>query len=314
MDRFVGIDVSKARLDVAVRPDGDRQTFTNDEEGHQQLVATMTQLHPNLVVLEATGGLQVAAVAALSLAGLPVAVVNPRQVRDFAKATGKLAKTDALDAAVLAHFGEACRPEPRPIPDAEATALQALLARRRQVLQMMIAETNRLGTAQPVVRKNIEKHIQWLRRQLADIDDDIGTMLRRSPVWREKEQLLRSIPGIGRVTASTLLVELPELGRLDRRRIAALVGVAPLNRDSGKFRGQRQIWGGRAPVRATLYMAALTAIRFNPPLRVHYARLLATGKHKKVALVAIMRKLLVTANAMLRSGTPWLAPPVPLAP
>lgn len=305
MDFFVGIDVSKARLDVAIRPSGEQWSVTNDEEGIASLVARLAGLNPKLVVLEATGGLQVQAVAALSAAGIPVVVANPRQVRDFGRATGKLAKTDALDAAVLAHFGEACRPEPRPLPDEDAVALQALLARRRQLVQMLTAETNRLGAAPKVIRKNIEQHILWLRHQINLSNDDISKWVRKSPVWREKEQLLRSVPGIGRVIASTLLAELPELGQLDRRKIAALVGVAPLNRDSGTLRGQRKIWGGRAPVRAAIYMAALTAAKHNPVLRVHYARLVAAGKPKKVALVACMRKLLVIANALLRDRVVW---------
>lgn len=309
MDFFIGIDVSKARLDVAVRPSGEQWAVANDEEGIANLVTRIAELNPKLVVLEATGGLQVQAVAALSAAGMPVVVANPRQVRDFGRATGKLAKTDALDAAVLAHFGEACRPEPRPLPDEDAVALQALLARRRQLVQMLTAEMNRLGAAPKVVRKNIEQHILWLRHQINLSNDDISKSVRKSPVWREKEQLLRSIPGIGRVVASTLLAELPELGQLDRRKIAALVGVAPLNRDSGTLRGQRKIWGGRAPVRAAIYMAALTAAKHNPVLRAHYARLVAAGKPKKVALVACMRKLLVIANALLRDRAAWRPAP-----
>jgi len=302
---FVGIDVSKATLDVALRPSGKRWGVANDEAGIKHLTAELQQLKPTVIVLEATGGLQGPAVAALALAQLPVAVVNPRQVRDFAKATGRLAKTDALDAAVLAHFGEAVRPQPRPLRDEQTLALDALLVRRRQLVEMLTAETNRLGTAPRSVHKDIQQHIIWLRRRLRDVDTDIGTSIRNSPVWREKEQLLRSLPGIGRVTATTLLAQLPELGHLNRRQIALLVGVAPLNRDSGTLRGKRSTWGGRAHVRSALYMATLTAVKWNPSLRAHYARLLAAGKLKKVALIACLRKLLVISNALLRDRTTW---------
>jgi transposase len=302
---FVGIDVSKATLDVAVRPSGKRWVESNDEAGIGHLTAELQQLQPTIIVLEATGGLQGPAAAALALAQLPVAVVNPRQVRDFAKATGRLAKTDALDAAVLAHFGEAVRPEPRPLRDEQTLALNALLVRRRQLVEMLTAETNRLGTAPGSVQKDIRQHISWLRRRLRDVDTDIGNAIRNSPVWREKEQLLRSLPGIGRVTATTLLAQLPELGHLSRRQIALLVGVAPLNRDSGTWRGKRSIWGGRAHVRSALYMATLSAVKWNPSLRALYARLLAAGKLKKVALIACLRKLLVTSNAILRDRTTW---------
>jgi transposase len=306
----VGIDVAKARLDVAVRPSGAAWHVPNDEAGLAALVERLTALAPALVVLEATGGLEVPAAAALAAAGLPAAVVNPRQVRDFAKAVGQLAKTDALDAQVLARFGEVVRPAPRPLPDADARALAALVARRRQVLGMLTAERQRLGTARPPVRDRVRAHVAWLEQELADLDDDLRRRVRGSPIWREREDLLRSVPGIGPVVATTLLAELPELGALDRKRLAALVGLAPLNRDSGTLRGKRVVWGGRGRVRAALYMAALVAVRFNPVLRAFYARLLRAGKAKKVALTAAMHKLLLILNAIVHAGTPWRHPSV----
>jgi transposase len=307
---FVGIDVSKKRLDVAVRPAGTSFQVTNDEEGWAALVAKLQPLAATLVVLEATGGYERSVVAALAVARLPVVVVNPRQVRDFAKATGKLAKTDSIDAAVLAHFGDAMRPEPRPILDDSLLALDEMLTRRRQIVEMITAETNRMHMVRdPALRKSVFKHVQWLKRQLEEIDNDLDSSLKKMPLWREREQLLRSVPGVGPVTARTLLAELPELGTLDPRKIAALVGVAPLNRDSGaSVRGKRRTWGGRAPVRAALYMAALVAARHNPVIRAAYTRLLQAGKPKKLALVACMRKLLITLNAMVRSSTPWRLP------
>ena len=302
---FVGIDVSKDRLDVALRPTSDRWALANDAPGLATLVARLQGLAPTLIVLEATGGLAVPLTGALAAAGLPVVVVNPRQVRDFAKATGKLAKTDALDAAVLAQFAEAVRPALRPLPDAATQALSALLARRRQLIEMLTAEKNRLGSALPPVRPGIRAHIGWLERRLADLDADLAQAIRESPVWREKDDLLQSAPGVGPVLARTLLASLPELGTLTRQQIAALVGVAPLNRDSGAWRGKRRVWGGRAHVRAALYMSALVATRFNPALRAFYQRLCAAGKAKKVALTACMRKLLTILNAMLKSRTRW---------
>jgi transposase len=307
----VGIDVAKARLDVAVRPGaaaGRTWHAPNDEPGIATLVEQLAALAPTLVVLEATGGLEIPAAAALAGAGVPVAVVNPRQVRDFAKAVGQLAKTDALDAQLLARFGEVVRPTPRPLPDADAQALAALVARRRQVLAMLTAERQRLGTARPPVRDRVQAHIAWLEQELADLDDDLHHRVRESVIWREREDLLRSVPGIGPIVATTLLAELPELGTLDRKRIAALVGVAPLNRDSGTLRGKRLVWGGRGRVRTALYMAALVAVRHNPLLRPFYARLLAAGKPKKVALTACMHKLLLILNAIVRAGMPWRQP------
>ena len=303
---FVGIDVSKDRLDVAVRPSGELWSVPQSPEALAGLVARLVALAPTLIVLEATGGLEAALVAALALAALPLAVVNPRQVRDFAKATGRLAKTDALDAAVLAHFADAVRPTPRVLPDADTQALDALMARRRQLVEMRVAEQNRKASCRnTAVAKTLDAHIRWLGAQLKELDRDLGTWLRSSPVWREKEDLLRSVPGVGAVLSRTLLAELPELGRLSHKEIAALVGVAPLNRDSGTQHGRRQVWGGRAPVRAALYMGALVGVRRNATLRAFYERLRAGGKLPKVALTACMHKLLTILNAMVKHGTPW---------
>lgn len=303
---FVGIDVAKAQLDIAVRPTGTRWSAPNDEEGIATLVAQLQAVAPTLIVLEATGGCQRAVVAALTVVGLPVVVANPRQTRDFAKATGQWAKTDALDARVLAHFADAVRPQPRPIPDAQTAALRALLTRRRQLVAMRTAESNRLGSAlSPTVQADITAHLAWLDQRLAHLDDDLDTLLRASAVWHERETLYRSVPGIGPVCARTLLFDLPELGTLSRQRIAALVGVAPFHCDSGTLRGRRAIWGGRAPLRATLYMATLVAVRHNVVLKACYARLLTAGKATKVALVACMRKLLTILNAMAKHQTPW---------
>ena len=304
--RFVGIDVSKAQLDVAVRPTGKRWVLPYDETGIEGLIPQIVDLEPALVLLEATGGLELPLVAALAAAALPVVVVNPRQVRDFAKATGTLAKTDTLDAGVLAHFAErAVRPEVRPLKDAETQVLNSLTARRRQVMTMLVSEKNRLGTAIGAVSPRIEAHIAWLEQELSDLDKGLRQTLRQSPVWREKDDLLRTVPGVGPQLSLTLLAHLPELGTLDRKQIAALVGVAPYNRDSGTRRGKRAVWGGRSRVRAVLYMGALVASRHNPAIRDFYQRLLAAGKPKKVALIASMRKLLVTLNAMLKHGYPW---------
>jgi transposase len=303
---FVGVDVAKATLEVAIRPTGDQWSAANDEAGIAALVGRLRPLAPTLIVLEATGGFETAVVAALAAAGLAVVVANPRQVRDFAKATGQLAKTDALDAQVLALFAERVRPEPRPLLDEAARGLDALLTRRRQLLEMRTAEQNRLGfAAAGAVRRDITQHIHWLERRLRDVDSDLEQVIRTSPVWRAKEDLLRSVPGVGPVVSRTLLGELPELGRLTHRQIAALVGVAPRACDSGTLRGKRIVWGGRAPVRAALYMAALVASRCNPVIRAFYARLRAAGKPAKVALVACMRKLLTIMNAMVRNGTRW---------
>lgn len=302
---YVGIDVAKANLDVVVDPSRQRWSFSNDDRGISEAVSRLRELSPALVVLEASGGIEVPLAAALGVAGLPVAVVNPRQIRDFAKATGKLAKTDVLDARVMAHFAAAVQPTPRPLPETQSQELAAILARRRQMVEMITAEKNRLSSARKVVKQRIEGHITWLEEELANIDRDLRESIRQSPVWREKDDLLRSVPGIGPVVSATLLAELPELGALDRRQIAALAGVAPLNRDSGTLRGRRTIWGGRATVRAKLYMAALVATRYNAVIKAFYQRLCAAGKAKKVALTACMHKLLTILNAMLKHRTPW---------
>jgi transposase len=302
---YVGIDVAKGQVDVAVHPTGLRWQASYADEGMQELVSRLRALQPALVLLEATGGLEIPLVAALANAQLPVVVVNPRQVRDFARATGKLAKTDSLDAQVLAHFAEAVRPEPRPLPNPEAKALSAVLARRHQLISMLVAEKNRLGKALPSVRSRIEAHVIWLEGELKDTESDLQARIRQSPLWRDKENLLRSVPGVGPQLAVSLLAYLPELGTLDRKRIAALVGVAPFNRDSGTFRGRRTVWGGRRRVRTALYMATLVASRHNPVIRPFYQRLLAAGKPKKVALTACAHKLLIILNAMLRDFAPW---------
>ena len=297
----------RRRLDVAVRPTGKRWVLPYDETGIEGLIPQIVDLEPALVLLEATGGLELPLVVALAAAALPVVVVNPRQVRDFAKATGTLAKTDTLDAGVLAHFADAVRPEVfvRPLKHAETQVLNSLTARRHQVMTMLVSEKNRLGTASGAVSPRIEAHIAWLEQELSDLDQGLPQTLRRSPVWREKDDLLRTVPGVGPQLSLTLLAHLPELGTLDRKQIAALVGVAPYNRDRGTLRGKRAVWGGRSRVRAVLYMGALVASRHNPAIRDFYQRLLAAGKPKKVALVASMRKLLVTLNAMLKHGYPW---------
>ena len=302
---FVGIDVSKARLDVASHPAGATQSVANDETGIKTLVDRLRAVKPVLIVLEATGGIERSVVRALVAAELPVTVANPRQVRDFAKATGQLAKTDVLDAQILARFAEAVRPALRPMPDEMTLELRALIGRRRQITEMMTAEKNRLSRAPRRVQKRIEAHIRWLEGELERYEEDLDQTIRQSPIWREQEDLLKSVPGIGSVISRTMLAELPELGNLNRKQIAALVGVAPLNWDSGLMRGRRVIWGGRAHVRTALYMGALTASRRNPVIRDFYKRLRAAGKKPNVALVACMRKLLVILNAILKHRVPW---------
>ena len=303
---FVGIDVSKRRLDIHSRPSGESSTFGYDDESVAALIERLVAVAPALIVLEATGGMEVRLAAALAAAGLPVAVVNPRQVRAFARAMGQLAKTDRLDAAVIAHFAEAVRPPVRPLPDEATRHLGALVARRRQLLEMLVAERNRRHAADPVLHERIDVHLRWLEGALAEIEQDLDGAVRESAIWRAKEELLRSVPGIGQVSARTLLAELPELGSLTRRQAAALVGVAPFSRDSGKMRGRRTVWGGRAPLRACLYMAAVAAARgSNPALAGFYRRLRLAGKPAKLALTACMRKLVVTLNAMLRTNTAW---------
>lgn len=304
----VGIDISKDRLDVACLPEAVRSFsgFDNDTKGHAALVAWLNEVSPRLIVLESTGGYQRVLVAALAAAGLPVVVVNPRQVRDFARALGVLAKTDAIDAMVLARFGDKVNPTLRPLPDAESSALVDLLARRRQLVELRTAESNRLGQATTArIKASIRAVLTTIEKQLAAIDDDMDDRIKKSPAWKEKEDLLTSVPGIGPLTARTLMACLPELGTVSRQAIAALVGVAPINRDSGTMRGKRTTWGGRKVVRSALYMAALVATRHNPVLKAHYAKLLAAGKAKKLALIACLRKLLVTLNALLRTRTPW---------
>lgn len=303
--RYVGIDVAKARLDVAIGPTGETWGVSNDEVGIKELTSRLKVLHPALIVLEATGGLEVPVAADLAQAELPVAIVNPRQVRDFAKAMGRLAKTDVIDARTLALFAERVRPTSHPLPEAQTQSLGALITRRRQLVGMLTAEKNRLGMALLRVRPRIEAHIAYLSCELADIDDELGKTLRESPIWREKEDLLKGVPGIGPVVSLTFLAELPELGSLNRKQVAALVGVAPLNRDSGTFKGRRIVWGGRGTVRTALYMATLVATRHNPVIRAFYARLCRAGKPKKVALTACMRKLLTILNAMLKHHKPW---------
>ena len=304
-ETFVGIDVSKEQFDMAVRPTGEQWTSAHSEAGITKLVARLVSRRPTLVVLEATGGLEISLTGACAAAGLPVVVVNPRHVRDFAKATGRLAKTDTLDARVLAQFAEAVRPTPRPLPDVQTQALSAQLTRRRQLVEILVAEKTRLSQAPSPMRTQIQIHITWLERRVRILDEALATAIRSSPLWREKDHLLQSMPGVGPVLATTLLAGLPELGTLNRQQIAALVGVAPLNRDSGTIRGNRTIWGGRAHVRATLYMAAVVASRCNPTIRAFYHRLCAAGKAKKIALTACMRKLLTILNAMLRTRQPW---------
>ena len=305
---FVGIDVSKATLDVAQRPCGEYQRFAYDTDGLDALVVLMRALRPELIVIEATGGLETALAAVLANASLPLVVVNPRQVRDFARATGQLAKTDRIDAAVLAHFAEAVRPPPRALKDEALQQLAAIVTRRRQLLDMLKSEQNRLHGANPEVRKDIQQHVHWLRKRISDTDDQLRKRIRQSPAWRAHDELLQSVPGVGPVLSMTLLTELPELGALSRKQVAKLAGLAPLNRDSGTFRGTRCIWGGRARVRAVLYMATVSAIRFNPAIRAFHERLRAAGKKPKVALTACMRKLLVLLNAMARDKTPWREP------
>lgn len=304
-ETFIGIDVSKATLDVYQRPDNRSWTQGNEAEGISELVAHLRQLEPRLIVLEATGEFHLAVTAALAAAGLPVAVVNPRQVRDYARALGRLAKNDRLDAAVLAEFGERVRPAVRPLPDASTQQLNALLARRRQVVDMLTMEKNRLPGASPAIQKKIHKHVQWLERQLSDLEEELDKALRSSPVWREKDDLMRSVKSVGPITSMSLLAELPQLGTLNRRQVAALVGVAPFNRDSGQWRGRRSIWGGRSRVRAVLYMSTLSAIRYNPVIKAFYQRLCQAGKPAKVALTACMRKLLTILNAILKHRQPW---------
>lgn len=303
---FVGIDVAKDRLDIHVHPSGERLSVATDEAGLAALVSRLQALAPALIALEATGGYEIDAAVALASAGLPVAVVNPRQIRDFARAHGQLAKTDTLDARIIALFADAVRPAPRPLADAQRQQLGELVTRRRQLLDMLGAEMNRRRLVRDRrVRQRVDAHIAWLEQALQELEHDLRDTIRSSPVWRETDDLLRSVPGVGPVTAYTLIADLPELGHLGRRQIAALVGVAPLNRDSGLLRGRRMIAGGRPAVRRTLYMAALPATRCNPVIARFYRRLVEAGRPPKLALTAAMRKLLTILNAMLRDRRPW---------
>jgi transposase len=302
---FVGIDVSKAMLDIGVRPSGERWQMENSLEGIGELSKKLGSLSPDLIVLEATGGYEMPAAATLASAGLPVAVINPRQVRDFVKSLGRLAKTDKIDANVLARFSEAIRPDPRPLPDDQIQQLQAVLARRRQIIEMIVAEKNRVRLAHKRVIAGLMEHIAWLEKCLDELDKELHDLIKDSPIWREKDDLLQSVPGVGSVLSITFLAELPELGLLNRKKIAALVGVAPFNCDSGKMHGKRAIWGGRASIRAVLYMATLSSIRFNPIIHAFYDRLLQAGKEPKVALTACMRKLLTILNAMVHNNQHW---------
>jgi transposase len=302
---FVGIDVSKATLDVAVRPSGESFQVEHTEASANALAERLLLLAPDRVVMESTGGMEVLAASVLAAKGLPVVVANPRHVRDFAKAAGKLAKTDRIDAEAIAHFAEAMKPEIRPLPSKEARALESLLQRRRQLVEMRTAEKNRLFIAYDDALDSVQVVLDVLNRQIEEVEAKIAKRLKQNKVWREKDNLLRSVPGVGAVLAMTLLADLPELGSLNRRQIASLVGVAPLNRDSGRMRGTRRIWGGRAVVRTVLYMAAVSAATHNPVIRDFKERLKKAGKKPKVILTACMRKLLTILNAMVRTGQPW---------
>lgn len=303
---FVGIDVSKLTLDVATLHGAGHHTVSNDKKGIKELSEQMRALAPGLIVMEATGGFEREVAIALVLSGLPVAVVNPRAVRDFAKAMGTLAKTDRVDAGVLALFGERVRPEPRGVPEKEVRELDALVTRRSQLVEMVTAEKNRMAMAPPALRPSIQEHIRWMETQLKEIEADLDQLIEASPIWQAQADLLTSMPGIGNVTAKVLIARLPELGHVTAKRSAALVGVAPFARDSGTRKGKRGIWGGRADVRSVLYMAALTAIRWNPVIRAHYEKLIALGKVKKVALVACMRRMLKILDAMVRTNRHWI--------
>lgn len=301
----VGIDVSTTALDVGLRPDGGHWRYTNDAVGVAELVDRLRPVDPCRIIVEATGGVELLVVGTLAAAGFPVVVVNPRQVRDFAKASGRLAKTDTIDAQVLAWFGEALQPTVRPLASEDSHELEALLSRRRQVVEMLTAEKQRLQRAPAVVQAGIREHIRWLEEELAALEKELQARIQRSPLWQAKDRIVQSVPGVGKVVAMTLLGHLPEMGALSPAAIGALVGVAPMNWDSGAFRGRRRIRGGRAPVRAALYMAALVASRHNPVIHAFYQRLLHSGKAPKVALIACMHKLLIILNAMVRDMTPW---------
>ncbi len=301
----MGVDISKASLDLALYGSREHWSFTNDAGGINQAVTGLCQINPQMVVVEATGGIEMAFVGSLTASGIAVVVINPRQIRDFAKATGRLAKTDRLDAAILAEFGAKVNPPVRALPDAEAQQLKTLVTRRRQQQEMITSERNRLNSASGVVRERVKSHISWMQAELKQTDDDLSDLLKRSAIWEEKDRLLQSVPGVGPILSATLIADLPELGTLNRKQIAALAGVAPLNHDSGTLHRKRRVWGGRSSVRPSLYMAALVATRHNSVIRGFYQRLCAKGKAKKVALTACMRKLLTILNAMLRTRSDW---------
>ena len=302
---FVGIDVSKDTLDVCAYPTQDTFRVPNSPDGLDDLIKRLKPIEPRLIVFEATGGYETLAVSSLAAAGLPVVVINPRQIRDFAKSIGRLAKTDVIDAGVIARFASAVRPELRPLKDSPSQELTGLVTRRRQIVDMIVAETNRLNAATRRNRRDIQAHIRWLQKRQDQIDDEIKRDIKNGPLWRTTDQILQSAPGVGPATSAMLISCVPELGQLNRKKIACLIGVAPLNRDSGRFKGRRMIWGGRAQVRAVLYMSTLSAIRFNPIIRQFYQRLRGAGKCFKVAMVACMRKLLIILNAMVRNQTKW---------
>ena len=303
---FIGIDVSKKLLDVATRPAMAHFQVDNDDQGIADLVKRLLELKPQLVLLEASGGFETLAAASLRQADLPAQIINPRQVREFARSTGKLAKTDKIDAAVLAHFAQLLQPPLRPWPEAQQQELAALMTRRHQLVEMIVMEKNRMGTAwSPKVRRSLQVHLHLLQEQLQELEQDLDDFIRRTPLYLEKAQLLQTVPGVGPLTSQSLIAWLPELGALNRKQIAALVGVAPFNRDSGQIRGRRTVWGGRKQVRPSLYMATIAACRFNPAIRTFYQRLLQAGKRKKVAITACMRKLLTILNAMLKYHKPW---------
>lgn len=307
---YVGVDVSKAQLDVAVRPSGEVRSVGNDEAGMSELVSWFGALGPTLVVMEATGGYEAPLAVALSVAGIPVAVMNPRLIRDFAKASGKLAKTDRLDAEVIAHFAEAMKPAARQLPDEDTRELAALVGRRKQLSDMIVAEGNRLAAANSaIVRRDIQEHITWLKRRQKDADKDLYDRMKKSPLWKVTSKLLRSAPGIGPVNSFVLISMMPELGKISGKEAAALVGVAPYNCDSGLHKGKRKIWGGRAEIRTALYMGTIATIQHSPTIGALYTRLIAAGKPKKVAIIACSRKLLVRLNAMMRDGKPWIEEP-----
>ena len=305
VEKFVGIDVSKGTLDLCIEPAGEALHVDYDDKGISQVVRRLVEVSPTLIVMEATGGLEMRLAGELSAKSLPVAIINPRQARDFAKATGQLAKTDSVDVAILAAFARAIRPAVRPIKDTDTRALDDLVTRRRQLVDMRVQETLRLGTASKIQKKSLAAHITWLNKRITDLDDEMTKRLRASSVWKSKDDLLRSIPGVGEVTSLTMLAKCPELGQLNRREIAALTGVAPLAKDSGKHRGKRFIWGGRADVRAVLYMATVSAMRFNTRIKPFAERLKQAGKPGKVIMVACMRKLLTIMNTILKNNTPW---------